>query len=287
MLLVVLSTTFAHAEEPKFEVPKAVEAAPAPETRLTANIGGNFTTGNSESVSINGGFDAMHHWKRNQVGAVGGVSVGFGAIDENADGFLAGSERCLGVADKECASTAERYGVDVRYDRFLSKRDSLYVLVGAFHDPFAGFELRSHAQVGYARLLVNRQTTHLSLELGIDGANEDYVEGVVPASTRLVAAQAALKFDHAFNESVGFTNTLTAYEPVLTQPDGSDFAPHFTDLRINNTATISAKMTDKLSISVSDTLAWRNEPVSAPTGVGESRANLDNTLSIALVASIL
>lgn len=286
-MFLVLSITSGFAAEPTFETVKTVEAAQAPVTRLTANIGGNFTTGNSEAVSVNGGLDGSHHWGRNELGLVAGVTVGLGAIDENGDGFLAEAERCLGVESKPCASTAERYAVDLRYDRFLTERDSLYALVGLFHDPFAGFELRSHAQLGYARQLIDESSTHLSVEIGADVANEDYVSGVVPGSTRLIAAQAALKFDHAFNESVSFADTLTVYEPVLTQPDGAAFAPYFSDIRIANTATVTAKLTDKLSVSVSDTLAWRNEPVAAPEGVSGTRANLDNTLSIALVASIL
>jgi hypothetical protein len=96
-----------------------------------------------------------------------------------------------------------------------------------------------------------------------------------------------MKLTHNFNESVSFSDTLTAYEPVLTQPEGSEFSPYFTDLRIANTATLSAKLSDRFSVSVSDTLAWRNEPVSAPEGVSEKRANVDNTLMVALVASIL
>jgi putative salt-induced outer membrane protein YdiY len=286
-MLLFLASFQALAEEPTFDTVKPVEAAVAPVTRLTANIGGNLTTGNSEAVSVNGGVEGSHHWGRNELSLAGGITLGFGAIDENADGFLAEAERCLGVEGKECASTAERVALDLRYDRFLSDKDSLYVLVGAFHDPFAGFELRSHAQLGYARVLVATAATGLSVELGADVANEDYVEGVTPASAKLIAAQASMKLTHNFNESVSFSDTLTAYEPVLTQPEGSEFSPYFTDLRIANTATLSAKLSDRFSVSVSDTLAWRNEPVSAPEGVSEKRANVDNTLMVALVASIL
>ena len=88
-MLLVLSLLPAYAEEPTFTTVKTVEAVAAPVTKLTANLGGNFTTGNSESVAINGGFDASHHWLRNELALVGGVAVGFGAVDENADGFLA------------------------------------------------------------------------------------------------------------------------------------------------------------------------------------------------------
>ncbi len=114
-------------------------------------------------------------------------------------------------------------------------------------------------------VLVATAATGLSVELGAEVANEDYVEGVVPASAKLIAAQASRKLTHNFNESVSFSATLTAYEPVLSQSEGSELSPYFTDLRIANTTTLSATLSDRFSVSVSDTLAWRNEPVEALT----------------------
>lgn len=287
MYALISLTTLAFAEDPTFVAAATGTEAAKPETKLTANAGGNFTGGNSEAVTFNAGFDMSHRWKNNQLGLVGGAAIGFGATDTNADGFLAASERCLGEASQECATTAERFSLDARYDRFVSEKSSLYALVGGFHDKFAGFELRSHVQLGFARHIIGNDTTHLKVEAGVDFANESYVEGVVPVSARLLAAQVGLGFEHKFNESVSFSDGLTIYEPVLTQPDGSPFAPHFTDIRVGNKATISAKMSDRLSISVSDTLAWRNEPIAAPEGIDEQRSTYDNTLSVALVASLL
>lgn len=287
MLFTLALVTFAHAEEATFAGTAEVAEAPKSETRVTANIGGNVTAGNAEAYSLNGGFDVTHKWKRNQFGLVGGAALGYGAVDANADGFLSRTERCLGVS--ECAPSTERVTVDARYDRFFSKgASSLYVLVGAYHDKFAGFDYRAHGQLGYARHLVDTKRTHVKVELGADFATEDYVEGVLPNSTRLIAAQLGANIEHKFNENVGISDALIIYEPLLTQPDGSPFAPHFTDLRVTNTLALTAKMSDKFSISVSDTLAWRNEPVAAPEGIiDEGRSPVDNTLTIALVASIL
>ncbi len=289
MTLVLVFATFAFAEDPTFVGAAAPAAAepPAPETHVKASAGGTFSSGNSESVTFNAALDATHKWSSNQFGIVGAAAVGFGATDANADGFLASSERCLGLANKECDSTAERYSLDARYDRFVSDKSSIYLLAGGFHDKFAGFALRSHVQLGYANHVVDTEDTHLKLEAGVDFANEAYIAGVTPASARLLGVQVGLGFDHAFNESVGFSDALTVYEPLVTQPDGSAFAPHFTDVRVGNVAAISAKMTDRLSISVSDTLACRNEPIAAPDGITESRAPFDNTLAVALVASLL
>lgn len=288
MTLVLALSTLAFAEEPTFVGAAApVAATPKPETHLQASAGGNFTAGNSEAVAVNAGLNFTHKWTQNQLGLVGGAAIGFGATDANADGFLAADERCIGVPGNPCASTAERYGIDGRYDRFFTEKSSLYLLAGALHDKFAGFQLRAHVQAGYAAHVIDTKETHLKLEAGVDFANEAYVPGVVPASAKLLAAQVGLGYDHAFNEGVSFNDAFTVYEPVFTQPEGAAFSPHLTDVRIGNVASITAKMTDRLSVSISDTLAWRNEPISAPEGISASRSKVDNTLALNLVASLL
>lgn len=283
-LLMVASTlaaesTFAGTQEP-IEVKKA-------ETRLTANLGGNLAVGNSESFSLGAGLTFTNKWKSNQIGVLGAAALGYGAVDANADGFLSAAERCLGVKGNPCQPTTEMFALEGRYDRYFTERSSLYLLVGGLHDKFAGFQLRSHVQVGYAFHILDTERDKLKAEVGVDFANEAYVEGVVPSSTKLLAAQVAAVYSHSFSENVGFSNSLTIYEPMLTQPDGSPFAPYFTDLRITNVASINAKLSNKFSITFSDTLAWRMEPVAAPVGVNEKRSPVDNSLTVALVASIL
>lgn len=275
----------AHADEPTFGTTKTVEQADQRVTHLAATLGGTLTSGNAESLVINGGITATHHWLRNELGLAAAVNEGVGAVDTNADGYLADAERCFGVGP--CAKTAERLTADVRYDRFLSTRDSLYVLVGALHDPFVGFAHREHGQIGYAYTLLDTEADRLKAELGADLANEQYVAGVAPAWTHLLAAQLGVQYTHTFNDAVAFGDALTAYEPVLTQPEGGDFAPHLTDLRLTNEASITARAGESLSIRLTDTLAWRNEPIAAPEGVAGTRAPLDNTVSITLVASLL
>jgi hypothetical protein len=288
MSLLIALISLAHAEEAAFEKAAAPPAeAPKTETALTASVGGTLSTGNSESVTFIAGLDARHKWRRNQLGLVGGAAIGFGANDANADGFLDEGERCLGVEGLACPSTAERYALDARYDRFLNPKSSLYVLVGGFHDKFAGFELRTHAQVGFASNVVDRKRTRLSIEAGADLASEAYVAGVEPASALLLAVQLGAGLEHKINDNVSFADSITLYEPLLTQPEGAQLAPHLSDVRIGNTAALNVKMSDRFSLSLADTLSWRNEPISAPVGVDGTRANLDNTLSVAIVASIL
>lgn len=301
LIALLLTTPQALAEEAKFEgVKPPAEETPKTETAMSANLGGTFAAGNSESISFNAGADFRYKWKRNQIGLVGGLAIGSGAVDVDANGFLDDTERCIGATGKDCQPTTEKYNLDLRYDRFVNKKSSIYVLVGGLHDKFGGFDLRVHGQIGVASNVIDREKTKLKLEIGADVANEDFVEGVVPNSQLLIAIQTGVAYTHSFNDNVSFTDSLSLYVPLVTQPAGAAFAPSFADVRVGNTAGITAKMTDKLSISVSDTFAWRNQPVAPPEGFGEDsdnngnisfaeggRSHIDNTLSVALVASLL
>ena len=189
--MVLLFSLLAFAEESTFagtQDPIKVEKA---ETHLTANLGGNLAVGNSEAFSLGAGLTFTNKWKSNQIGVIGAAGLGYGAVDANADGFLSAAERCLGVKANPCQPTTEMFALEGRYDRFFSERSSLYILVGGLHDKFAGFQLRSHVQVGYAFHILDTERDKLKTEVGVDFANEAYVEGVVPASTKLLAAQVA------------------------------------------------------------------------------------------------
>ena len=76
-------------------------------------------------------------------------------------------------------------------------------------------------------------------------------------------------------------------QPALSQPAGPPRAPSSIDLRVANVARHSAKVSDTLCIRPSDSLSWRNEPVAAPDGISESRSNVDTTLTVALLPSLL
>ncbi len=269
-LIAALASPAALAEDPEFagaEKPAAekLEETEKPETTLSAEFGGTWVGGNSAYYTLNGAAKGSHQWNHNKLAADASINLGKAVPDTDGDGRINAAERDAGFVEN-----ARRYEGNLRYDRFLSERDSLYVLVGAYVDPFSGYDLRSHEQLGYSRILVKTDATDLTVELGFDQAQENYVEGIDPNVVQVSAARAMAAFTHAFNEDVGFGDTVEVYENV------ADTA----DLRVLNELSISSRLSGVFSLKLSHKLAYDHQPV---PGYGTT----DQTAMVTLVASIL
>lgn len=258
--------SLAHAEEPTFVgTEKPGQKFDTPETHLSAELGGAWTSGNTETWTVHAAVDGSHRAGRDRVTLLGGVNVGQSVADANGDGRLDDAERAAGHVE-----TARRYFADGRYDRFVGERDSLYALVGVLVDPFAGYDTRSHAQLGYSRILVDAERTKLVAEIGGDVAREDFVEGVDPNLAYVVAARGLLGLEHAFNDNVLFTERVEVYEAI----------PEFADVRVVNQAALAATLDEVFSVKVSHQLLFDNRPV-------EGFEPLDQTTLVTLVATLM
>jgi putative salt-induced outer membrane protein YdiY len=256
----------AHAAAPSFVGADAAgQKFAKPESHLAAELGAAFATGNTQNYSLVASLDGDHRWKRNKLTLDLGANLGQSVLDLNGDGHLDDDERAVGWVE-----TGRKVWVDARYDRYVGKRDSLYLLGGALLDPFAGYDTRTHVQLGYARVLVETPTTRLVAELGADGAREDFVAGVVPALATILAARGMLGLTHAFSANVSVTDTLELYENVLTP----------VDLRVLNQAALTARLTTKFSLKLSHTLTFDNQPV-------EGFGPVDQSTVVTFVAAIL
>jgi len=271
LLTACLLVTTASAEDSEFagtEAPPAEEKK-EPVTKVSAELGTAFATGNAIFYTVNGSLAASHEWQRNKLGLVGGLNLGAAKADADGDGLLSQAER-----DADYAQNVKRYFGDARYDRFFSDHDSLYVLAGAFHDPFAGYDLRSHEQIGYSRRLVKTDRTEFVGELGFDWAQENYTAEAVAAGSEeyqdVFAVRVLLGISQQFNDNVSFTDTFEVYENVVNTED----------LRILNTAALTSSLSDKLSLKLSHALIFDNVPV-------EGFVKLDQTTMATLVANIL
>lgn len=262
--LVMCLVASAQAEDSTFAGTAAPPEATS-ETKLTAELGGALATGNTNYYAVNGALNGSHHAGKNRVTLLAGVNLGAARaiIDVDEDGVPEG------IAD-EFTENARRMYADARYDRFLSDKDSVYVLAGAFHDRFAGFDLRAHEQIGYSRFLVRNAETEIRVELGADWAQEDYVSDVEPAYQNIVAARILFGLSQKFGDQVTLTDQLEVYENVLD----------FEDVRILNAATLTSALSGKLSIKLTHALIFDNVPV-------EGFRPLDQTTMITLVASLL
>lgn len=265
MLLLLSLTTAAFAEESKFEGAKHGDDAKKAEAHASVELGGALTSGNTETMALTGLGNVSYKWRRNGISGTFGVNWGQSKIDTDGDGLLSTAERAA-----DYTKTAERVAGTVRYDRFLGKRDSIYVLGGGFTDSFAGYDYRLNGQLGWSHNFVDRENAAFRGELGVDIAREDFVEGIAPNAQTVVAARLLLGGRYSFNKHVSFEDTLEAYEGVLD----------FTDFRLNNTAAITAALGGKLSVKLSHQLAFDNVPV-------EGFQPLDHTTMATFVVTLL
>jgi putative salt-induced outer membrane protein YdiY len=266
MLSALVCAAPALAEESEFAGTEEVDTKFAtPESELTAELGGAYASGNSVYYTVNGSGTGWHRWNRNKLQLITSANIGGSVPDADEDGILSDTERTVGMVEN-----ARRYAAEVRYDRFIGLRDSLYVLASGFVDPFAGYDMRTHEQLGYSRQLVDSEQTTAVAEVGFDVAQEFYVAGVDPDYANVLAARVMFGITHAFNDNVAFGETIEVYENVLNP----------LDLRLLNTAYLSSSLGGGFSIKLSHALIFDNVPV-------EGYRSLDQVTSVALVAKVL
>jgi putative salt-induced outer membrane protein YdiY len=266
MLSVLLLVSLVHAEDSEFVKPEdAGKKFEKPETHFSAEFGGAWVTGNAEYYTVNGKLAGSHRFGRNQITLGAGANLGTGIVDTDGDGRLSDAERAAGRTE-----IARKYWGDLRYDRFVGEHASLYVLGGALVDRFAGYDLRTHEQVGYSRLFVETKATTLKAELGADVAQENYVEGVDPNTATIWAGRVMVAVAHQVNENVSLTEQVEVYENILTP----------SDMRLLNQAAISARLSNVFSVKVSNSLTFDNVPV-------EGYRKLDQITLLSLVATLL
>jgi putative salt-induced outer membrane protein YdiY len=246
LMIPVLTARAADSTDTTFTAAAAGADAEKPTTKVAADLGATWASGNTENLAVNAAGHASHTWDKNKLGLELLVNYGRSIVDANADTFLDQTERDAGFVD-----TAGHYSADLRYDRFLSEKDSVYALAGALADRFAGYDSRVHGQVGYGHWFVKNDSTELSGELGFDVADENYVVGVTPGDDIIYSVREMLGVKHKFNEEVGIEEKIEAYESV----------EDFSNTRVLNAIALTSNVSGKVAIKLSHTLAFDNVPV--------------------------
>jgi len=243
--LLVLAA-LALAEDSTFEGARAAPRRAGREAHASAEIGAMLAFGNTESMTLAGQGALSYRWGSDQVSGNFGVNWGQSRHDADADGKLSAAELAAPYVQ-----TAEREQASMRYDRFLGKRNSVYALAGGFSDTFAGYDWRVNGQVGVSHLFASSQATTLRAELGLDVAREQFVEGVEPGAQTVLSARALVGVRHQFNGHVVIEDSLELYESLLA----------ITDVRVNNTAAVTASLDKRVALKLSHQLAFDNVPV--------------------------
>ncbi len=250
----------AFADDPKFEYGKKEEIKDASgvEWHATAEAGALFTTGNSENTNVTGGVKASRKQGDDKVSleasAAYAKSTVYAFNDLNGNGMVDNSSE-LTTSDQ---LTAETLFGKLRYDRFLTDTDSLYVAAVGSRDVPAGKLAVYGGQTGYSRQLYKSATAETVGEIGYDYSHVHLVKGDaldIHSARAFVGHHGTLTAGTVLDASIEVLTNLNH----LTLPTGQDGSA-FMDTRVNAKVAISAKIGANLAIQTSFEARYDNRP---------------------------
>jgi hypothetical protein len=277
---------------PTFTYGKADEVAEVKGVEWTAaaDAGILLTTGNAETVTITAGAKATRKSGNNKLeAAVSGALARSGlrvATDVNNNGTISEDE-----LTNQTLKTAETITGKLRYDRFLTDKNSLYLAALALRDVPAGKEFAGGAQLGYSRTLKKTETREALGEFGVDYTYEDLVAPGDPL--QIFSLRAFIGYKATLGTATTLDTSLEALSNLNTLDTPTGEAKIFEDLRLNGQAAIATKIGDDLSFSVSIGAKYDNVPaplalagvVFDPGFVPES-AKLDTIFKASLIYTL-
>jgi len=202
------------------------------EWKANAGFSGIFNSGNAVNQTIGG--NALVSVKRdmNQISWSGNGA--YGRARDNATGVT--------------ATNTENWQTQLRYDRFLSDRLSLYTLGHMRHDAPAGFDLNYGGAAGYAHFLYKSDMTNFKYELGFDVTRQRFVTSV---KENAYSARLFLQFTHKFKEGVFLGQDM---ENLFNVKESDDY-------RINSLTSLNFSLTQKVAFQAGYAIRFDNQPV--------------------------
>ena len=294
--LIVLSTVLgalpAYADDPKYEYGKAEEVAKVKTVEHSASAEGGivFTTGNSETTTATGGAKWSRKKNDNKLAAEGSLTyarAGLRVLDDKNGNGLIDNETEIRT---EKQVTAETYAAKLRYDRFLTGRNSLYLAGLVSRDKPAGKLLVLGAQVGYSRVFHKSEHTEAVAEVGINYDNEDLVAGdnlSFISARGYIGVKSEMTPGTTFETSGELLTNLTE-ETLPTGKDGGIGK----DTRFNFKASVSAKIGKNLSFQTSIEAKYDHRPgplalKNLAMGFVPEASTLDTIMKASLIYTIL
>jgi hypothetical protein len=277
--------------DPKFEFGKSEEVKKVKGTEWTASAeaGIVFTTGNSETTTVSGGFKATRKQGNNKLAVEASgtyAKAGLRVLEDiDGDGMITDESEIRSIEQV----TAETIAGRMRYDRFLTEFNSLYIAALGSRDIPAGKELVFGGQVGYSRRLHKSEKSEAVGEVGVDFSREDLLVGD-PVSIVSGRAFVGYKADMTVGTTFETTGELLTNlnKETLPFPGEKGTATFGRDTRVNFKAAISSKIGKNLAFATTIEAKFDNRPAPlaikglAPTFVPEA-AKLDTIMKASLI----
>jgi hypothetical protein len=276
---------------PKFEFGKSEEVEKVKEVEWTASAeaGIVFTTGNAETTTISAGLKASRKTGFNKLSVEGSMTYaqsGTRVLQDNNGNGMIDDESEITTVD---TTTAEAYAAKIRYDRFLTKFNSLFVAALASRDKPAGKEKALGFQVGYSRQLYKTEKAEAVAEIGYDFSREDLTAG---DSLSIHSARAFIGYKAEMTEGTTLDTSFEALTNLNEEdlPTGKD-GGFGKDTRLVGKVGISSKIGKNLSVQTSIELKYDHRPGPLPIkglamGFVPEASNLDTIMKASLIYQI-
>lgn len=250
----------AYADDPKFVFGKKddVKDVKDVEWHATAEGGVVFTTGNSETTSGTGGLKISRKQGDDKLQIEGSAAYAKGSvrqgIDMNGNGTIDDPSEIVTVD----TLTAETLAGKLRYDRYLTDANSLFIAALASRDVPAGKLSVVGGQAGYSRQLYKDKNAETLAEIGYDFSREHLVGGSalqIHSVRAFVGHHAQMTEGAVLDASVEVLSNLNSLN-LPTHEDGSAFE----DTRVNVKLAISAKIGRNLAFQSSFEAHYDHRP---------------------------
>jgi hypothetical protein len=258
--LAVAITTPAAAQTFNYGDRAVVKDVSAVTWTATAEAGVIVTTGNSRTTTATATATAIRLDPKNKLevqlaGAYARARLRV-PVDADGDGLI-GEDEIEDVA----TTAAESWVTKLRYDRFLTELDALYVALLASADEPAGKQLVAGAQGGYSRSLYKDAQHAVLGEAGYDFSYEDPVvgDGVAIHSARVFAG-----YKGTIDDKTAIEGSVEALANVNTLNTAAGEAGPLDDTRLNSLAALTTKITPDVALSVSITAKYDRFPSPLP-----------------------
>jgi len=248
--------------DPTFEMGKRDDVKEVKDVEWTAKgeAGLVATTGNSQTTTITAGANVTRKTKDTKLdGVVTGTfarATTRTASDADGDGAISADE-----LSSVTATSAENAATKLRFDRYVSELDSVYVAALAAIDRPAGKQFQGGGQLGYSRSLYKTADQQALAELGYDLS---YLRLTAGASTAIQSLRAFVGYKGKLRTETAMEASVEGLFNVNTLTFGARKARPFNDARVNATIGVTTSLSSTLSLSASFLAKVDNFP--APLG---------------------
>jgi hypothetical protein len=254
-------------------VPKAAAIDKGPTgTTIALSAGGQEVTGNSRLLAVSGNAVYTRRWDHDAFGASIIGNYGQGAPPGSA-----------------IVETAENVQGRLRYDRYVLKHMSLFLIATGRHDRFQGLDFRLNIDPGVKYLFLDEKTTSLWGELGYDlqydirrddalGVEDAMGNPVINPATGLQeelpktatdhSGRLFVGFRHAFNEAVVLSWGMEYLQSLLASTEH--------DSRFNYDALFAAKVGKGLSVGFGISARYDAHPL-------PGKVDMDTSTTVSLI----